>query len=316
MDENSTQNNVNDNFFVRKRKMGFILGGVVILLVVLISFFVFSKKTQNVSQKVSPNAKDTLLVTVGDQKIYKSDVQKAAREQYVSSAIDNSVLQVFLDLLIEQKILDLEAAKLGITVSQAEIDSSIYSKTASGSAKNTNLSKFARYSVLKDKIMAKQVKSVSAYTIGFWIPPLSYPQKAEYVQKREDGRKALIEAEGKLKAGEKPLDTVKYMYSKYPILGEILSFNGYLMFRRTDESVFEKPAIYTFNQKDLEKLNDPEFYNALQMMKEGEIRRIEKSDQSGGDLIQVVSVNGSGFSNYDDFLATRKKELVKMESNL
>lgn len=331
MEENSTQNQINSNFggesgpnslknklltFLRTGNLRFILGGVLILLVLLISVLAFTKKAPVTPGKVSPNAKDVLLVTVGDQKIYKSDVQKAAKEQYVSSAIDNNVLQVFLDLLIEQKILDIEASKLGITVTQSEIDNSIYSNTASSSAKSTNLNKFIKYSVLKDKIMAKQVKSVSAYVISYWIPPAPYPQEPVFSQQRIDSKKAFKEAKQKLKNNEKVSGVAEYIFDTYPSLQSILVVNGYNYNLTKDKLVFNKPRVYIYNKKEIDSSNNPAFFDALFGSNQGDIKLVAPVPEVDGSLVQIISVNKDGFISYDQFLESKKKDSLKIISQL
>lgn len=336
MDNDSTQNQVNNQsndgvaLNSLKNKLGtflgagnrrFILGGAVIILVVLISVFAFSKKTQNIPQKVSPNAKDALLVTVGDQKIYKSDVQKAAAEQYVSTAIDNKVLQVFLDLAIEHTILDQQAKKLNIIISNSDVQSRIRAdfKEASGSSIPEVFIKQTRYDLLKEKIISKRLESREANYIKFWTPSFTYEstqgltdqEKNEGKIKRIAIQKALDSIEISLKSGLSIGEVAKNIYDNFPLLKTGLAVNG-LIFNPLSFTNLERPALFIYDPKNAEK----EFDKLLFSMKPKEVKEIIYQDGSGGAVIQLVAINNGFKQDYNSWLNDQKKTLVKQYKQL
>jgi hypothetical protein len=212
---------------------------------------------------------------------------------------------LFLDRLIEQTILDLEAKKLGLSVTENEIS------IASNNATSENLREQFKYQILKNKIMSAQIKSVMAYMIGFWVRPLNDPeQKPIFAQQRTDGTKALAEVEVKLKAGMKPIDAARDAYTQYESLKHIWAFNGYLLDKPNDEHVYEVPEQFSFDKDELAALDDPEVYAALQSMPTGSVRRVMRPNGAGGVVIKLEEKTTGEFADYDTFLETRKTELV------
>lgn len=299
-----------------KRPILFAIGAIVILIIVALVAIVFlSNKKNQTNQTAQPTPKpfqnNTLLATVGEKQITFEDVMNAAKEQYTIQAIDNAVMKTFLNILIEQAILDNEAKKLNITLTEAQIKAETNGNNSEGAYT------IAKYNLLKEKIMQRQVKNVTAFTIDYWIPPYIEPQVPEYAIQRAEGAKALNEIETKFRAGESPTVIAKYISDTYPALNEILALNGYIYSKTTNQTYFTTPKIYTF---------DPEFvgagaysaqlYDTLATLKENDVAKIIKTDGSGGIALKVISVERSGYTTYDDFLAAKKKEEVKIINNI
>lgn len=261
---------------------------------------------------------EALLVTVGDQKIYRSTIEKAALEYYTKSAINNDVLKITYDLLIERLLLDIEARKESIVVSGQELEARAKQMTPPSMQTTipSDIKTAALYALIKEKLLVKYVLSKDAYTITFWIPPASYPQKPEYVIHRSDGKKLLDEAEARFKKSEDPFTVAKDLYARYSSLQNILLFNGYKIKDITDPTKFTAPKNYTFDEQKLTMLDDPEFYNPLRSAKIGEIIKINKSDDSGGALIKIISQTTGKYQSIDQLIAERKKELVIVHNRL
>ncbi len=235
------------------------------------------------------SSENPLLATVAGEKLYKGTVEEIAKEQYLPSAIDSTVTKLFLDIAVEREILDSEAKRLGIVIPPAE-------------------SKQQYYDTLKKKITAVSIESVSAYEISFWVPPpADYPQTPEYEEIRQTGKIALDEAEEKLKNKEDPLLVTQILYSRYPILQPILALNGYLIKSKVDDSVFGEPRTYVYDKRN----EGQEFYDTLFSLQKGELKKSIWTDGSGGAVIQVISVNSGSGLDYEQWLAGKKKELVK-----
>jgi hypothetical protein len=291
----------------------YLIAGVIVTLLILVGLsvlFLTRNSSKNNPMTEAPSEMDKKLVTVGDKDIYKSEVWRKANEQYSGDAIDNAILNNFLNLMIEREILDREAKELGIGVTENEI-------STSGGTTSKVVRDNVKYELLKKKIVESQVQSVLAYTLGYWIRPLSDPyQPPEFAQRRTDGASALIEAQSAINRGEAPVDVAKSIYEKYESLKPIWALNGFIVDRIEDESVYANPKLFTFNKEELEAMNDPEIYNAMAAMESGEVRRVVRSDGSGGAVIKVMEKTVGEFGDYEMFLSTRKKELVTVHDEI
>ncbi len=288
------------SFHVSKKFL--ILGALIILILFLAGFFLL----KNIQPSTSTTAQfeNTLLVTVGDQKIYKSDVIKAAGEEYAPSAITTDIQKKYLAILIERTILDQETKKLGITVTETEIAQAI----SNSSTKNTGLKAIIKYQLLKKQLIQKQITSIQAYLIGYWIPPLNYQQVPLFAQQRTIGKTALQEGKILLQNGNTPLNVVKNLYQKYPLLEKIWSINGYFVNKLTDDSLAQTPRTLTLGQTDIDK--------SLFALKTGDITILDGPNGAGASLVQVVAVNTGEFTTYENWLENRKKALVTIETAL
>src|SRR5581483_10683956 len=155
----------------------FLLVLLVILLLLIGGFIVLSsvikKQEPAPTQQVNANP---LLATVGDKKIYKSDVVSAARQQYTN--VTDKVLQQTLNLTIERDILDIVSKQSNVIVSPQEINNSLAQRL--GNATNNqipqNVVTATKYDLLKQKIMSIQVNSITASTASYWTPDSSNPE--------------------------------------------------------------------------------------------------------------------------------------------
>lgn len=290
----------------QKYKKLFLVGGVGLVIFILIIGTIIVNRSNPEPSNPVPSEMDALLAAVGNREIYKSHVWREANKQYAGDAINDEVITIVLNSMIEREILDLEAEKLGVTVTDSEISA------ASSNATNEVIRDQYKYSILKEKIMAAQVESVQAFMIGFWVRPLSDPHQLPiYAEQRRDGLLALTEAEVRLRAGDIPVDIASSLYEKYPSLQPIWAFNGYLMISENEDYLYTQPRLYTFDAEELEALKDNEVYDVMREMKPGEVRRVLRSNGSGGVVMQVTERTTGEFADYNEFFETRKSELVR-----
>lgn len=288
------------------KKTGLIVFVVILLIGLAISIY-FLRFRQDIRQHASETTSTTpqnIAAVVGTQSITKEMVQKAALEQYAEKAITPNVRKVVLDVLIERAILDQEAAKNNISITEEEM------------SQNSMGGTIGKYEILKQKITSKFTQSVEAYTIGYWVPPKNYnapltiEQKTEIAKIRLDGKRALIEAAEGLRTQD-ALTVAQNLVKKYPSLGKTLGVNGYIMSRTKDTLLMTNPRTYT---------NDPQtkgqpFFDTLFSMKAGEIKTALNSEDSGGSVIKLTKKTDAKYRTYDEYLKAKKLEMVKINTH-
>jgi hypothetical protein len=289
---------------------------VLLLLIIPLLISVLSQK----KRIAPPQPETTIIATIENQPVYLTDIQKVALEQYQPNAIDREVLRISYDIITERLILDKVAKDLNLNVSDQEVTEALNRKGTPKDEITSLLKKDTRYDLLKNKILKQEVESREAYSIGFYIASydeqqgedVSEVEKALFEQQREDGKKALVEIDRRLKEGEIPLTLAKDIYNKYPSLQPILALNGYILQTTTDESFMSVPKLYTYEK---ENVGQP-FFDAIYTMKINQITAINEDDGSGGYVIMMIGVNHASIHNYTDWLAQKKKDLVKQNVTL
>lgn len=295
------------------KKIIWILLGVAILLIVILAGYLLmrgSGSSNAPEQGAMPEELNKLLVTVGEEEIYMSQLKYAIQEEHGAVPNDKSVHEKMLQIMIERSILDQEAKKLNITVRDDEVNARI------GADAEARIKKDVRYTILKEKIMSSQAKSATYHQIGFWVPSFEYPQKPEYEVQRREVSTALTDLMAKLRNGQTPLEVTKYASTQYAELPR-LALNGTHYAPDVDPVEMENPRTMVFAEYDPEaSASDPALYNALLKAKQGDIMVVDRGDGSSGSVVQVVSVADGEFDTYDDFLTTRKNELVKVHNQI
>jgi hypothetical protein len=275
----------------------------IILFFIGIGSLLFLKNKAN---KTPPIAQfnDVLLATVGDHKIYKSEVIQAAGEQYAPNAITTPIIKKFYDIVIERTILDTEAKRLQIVITDTDVTQAINKPSINSASSKTTV----KYQLLKTAIIQKNVTSADAYLIGYWLPPLNYRQIPLFDQQRQIGKQALNEGKTMLSTGEKPLSVAKKLYDKYPVLQQILAINGVFINKLKDATVGEKPLTITKGHTDID--------TAIFSLRKGDISIVESPNGAGASLVQIVSVNSGTFKDYNDWLANKEKTEVRVITSL
>jgi hypothetical protein len=282
-----------------KRKW-LIIGGFLIVILIVLSYFMLQK----------PKQQQQPVAMIGDHPVYLEDLQKVASEQYLPTAIDEEALNTALDTLSERYILDQEAKRLSITVSDEEVRKKLSQGYTQGETIPESIKISMHYELLKDKITKEAVASRQAYTIDFYIASydeekeggFSEEEKVLFAKQRAEGAQALPEIEGRLKVGESPVTIARSIYKKYPSLQPILSVNGYILRSTTDESILAEPKIY---EEEPENQSLPLFHD-ISMMHQNEIKRVISADGSGGYVIQVKGVTEGATKTYEDWLKEKK----------
>jgi len=289
----------------------------IVLLLVIIPLLISALSQK---KKGPPKPENTIIATIEGKPVFLTDIQKVALEQYQPNAIDREVLRISYDILTERLILDKVAKDLNLNITDEEIIEALNRKGIPRNEITQLIKKDTKYELLKNKVLKQEVESRQAYSIGFYIASYDEQQGSDvtdkertlFEQQREDGKKALLEIQTRLQEGEIPLTLAKSIYRKYPSLQSVLAVNGYILQTTTDESLFNSPKIYTYEQ---ENVGQP-FFDAIYTMKLNQIIAVNEDDGSGGYVIQMVGINHSNVHNYDQWLSEKKKDLVKQNVTL
>lgn len=290
---------------------------VVIIAVTILSVLVIfrisstSQPTQNQSIMGVP---DAIMAEVGNQKIYKNDVERLALETYQREAITEEVLKIYLNIAIERILLDLEAVDLNIIIPDDEITQKLVDEELTDNQKNRDK---IFYRELKTRILEQIISSRTAHVVEYWTPSVGNPEVAsekddpKFKLQREQGRKALPLIEQKLNETPDILDATREVFSEndFKELEEIVAVNGLRISKVSDEIALRTP--YTFTTKDQEVMGI-EFYEALFNLENGETQVIFRDENAAGKLYQVTNSSQGDYNSYDQWLSQRKAEVVKM----
>lgn len=273
----------------KPKKMLFILGALILVIVLTLVAIVFVNGIRPSTKMPPQEPENKLLATVGERKIYRNDAMKIALEQYARDAVNDKVLKTALDTAIERAILDKKAVELNIYA-----------------AGGTN--KLVYYQNLRDEVISKEIGSVTANTISFWVPSFKdiYPQKPEYQQMRDLQPKVFVEATNKIKNGETMYNIGKYIIETYPVFKEQLGVNGYILSKMTNVSLMQKPITYQYDVNESNK----RLFDFMFSLKKGDIKSLVMPDGEGASLVQVVDKSTGDKITYDRWLKEKMKGVV------
>lgn len=281
------------------RKVLLLVGAVVLALVVIgvLAFILLSSQNQpqGSGQAPPPEPENVLLATVGERQIYRKDVVDVALEQYTQSGINSQIMKLALDIAVERAILDAEAEEKQIVVTDAP-------------------NKIEYYERLKGTIIAREIGSVDANVISYWVPAFGdiYPQKPEYQQMRDLTQEVLGGAVEELRAGRSTYEIGSEIVQKYPVFKDQLAVNSYILSKVSDTSLMTKPITYQYIVNDSNKL----FLDTLFAMNPDQIRLLVWPDGEGAAVIQVVNKNTGDKVSYDQWLESRKEGVTFIEENI
>lgn len=290
---------------------------IIIAIIVLSGLTIYRLNNINSSSSQKPSimgVPDEIMADVGNQKIYKNDVEKLALETYQRDAITEEVLRTYLNVAIERALLDQEAVKLNIIIPDDQVLNELISEQLEDNQKNRNK---IFYKQLKTKILEQLISSRTAHVVEYWTPSVGNPEvegedvNPKYKLQREQGRLVLPLIEQKLNETPDILDATREVMSEnnFPELAEIIAVNGLRLSKVTDEVELRTP--YTFTTKD-QQVMGIEFFEALFNLQSGETQVIFRDENSAGKLYQVINSSQGNFNTYDQWLIQRKEESVKV----
>lgn len=285
------------SFIERKGKLliGLIIG-IVLLTIIILMFFGLTKTKEKESGKMPPpEPANVLLATVGNRKIYRNDVRGIALEQYLASGIDSKIMKISLDAAVERAVLDNEANTKSIVVDEGK-------------------NRVEYYENLKNAIMLREVGTVTANTIGYWVPAFHdiYPQKPEYQQMRDLQSKVFGEAIVSLGQGKTTYDVGKSILERYPVYKDQLSVNSYRIAKTDDITLMQKPVVYQYLVNDSNKA----LMNFIFSLNKGQTKIYTWPDGEGGEIVQVVDKSFGGKVTYDQWLKEKERTVVYEQGNV
>lgn len=305
-----------------KKTIG-IIGGIIILLIILGvgTFLMLRQKPTEEGLNPPPN---DVIVTVGDQLIFRSDIEAAAAEQYSPKQINTEILKKYLKILVERTILDQEAKKLGIQVDQKEMNERIADEMKSNPRKTVSIGiqNLVKYQILQTMITERVVNSRTAYVISYWTPSSSYDQNELSTQEKQtaqiqqqQGLKAMPVIEQQLRRNVVPLTAAETIIQnpQYKELSTILAMNGYIISGTKDLSVFQYPRVYT--AKDGPSIGGF-YYDTLFSLKKGDIKLAYGKDNATAWLIKVIEATDSQYKTYNQWLTDQIQQKVAIQTPL
>ena len=288
---------------ISKKLMG-ILAVVLIAVAIPITLFVVSQR-QTITQEAAPAARPQNAVA----QVYSGYILSPELDSFVSAT--GMERAAALEMLIERKILDEESKRSGIGVTDPEVTARL---AETGIENFENMRVFAKYDILKEKILKANVEYIEAEVISFWLPPTDYPvevpaaKKQEVAIQRSLQKDVLASAEEKLAAKEDPVAIANALLVQYPSYKSILVLNGSNVSSATDEAL-RQPYIHILKKNDDKKTS---LGILLEGMNEGEAKQLEHIDGSGGMVALVTSKHTGTFDSYDAWFNDKKTKFVKL----
>ncbi len=283
----------------------------VVIILVIVFFSVSNHDNKNIN---ITNSENKPIASVGDKPIYLEDLKKVALEKNPASSTDTNAIRLAFAVLTERIILDSEAKKLNVSVSDRETEQRIITIYPTPKELSSQEKKELSYNLLKEKIMEKSVESREAYSIRAELPPYSQyrdqytTEQLEFFQQQKDAiDKLLPDVEERLRHADIFLNIAQSVYKEYPDLQAIMEVNEYNMHETKDEKLLKNPKLYFYDRKRTGDL----FFDTIFALHTQEIKLINHQSNPGGYVIMLKKINNQGIFNYDDWLAAKKKELVK-----
>ncbi len=282
--------------FLKKYNKRLLIFSVLLVVIVVIVFVASKKQEQPIVGKLPPQEpENVLLATLGDKKIYRNDAKVVALEQYLASGLTSKILRLSLDIAVERVILDSEATSKKIVVDKGK-------------------NKIEYYENLKNTIIARELGTVTANSISFWVPAFHdiYPQKAEYQQMRDLQPKVFSEAISELQKGKSTYEIGKSIIANYPVFTSQLAVNSYILSKVSDISLMKKPVVYQYLVNSSNKL----LMDFIFSMNKDQIKTLIWPDGEGAAIVQVVDKNVGAKATYDEWLKNKEKTIKFEQENV
>lgn len=284
--------------------------------------------------KHDPNA----LVYVGNEKVTKSDLNKAIYSLHFAGSPDSPTTTVndelrktLMDKLVEKKIIAQEAAKLGVSVSDSDVTAEAI-KRDSDYNRRTPDQKDIIFNNAKSDLLAEKVKDkVLSWAEGDFVMVRfdqylngSTADQSKYETDKTEADKVAKKAIYELQQGV-PFETVQKEIASNPVIGDKswqdLDLLPVLGGKATKQNMEERGGV----------LADPEFYSMLMKSEVGKVSgptlmKVKVSLDADSPnteskdgyyvLYKLNSKNKTDYSDYETWLNDKKTEYLKDKSFL
>lgn len=295
---------------------------ILLVIAIPLTLYLISQQ-QDIRQRASEGTTEvptpvstSTMATIDGQPISEQDVKAFADQAYKTVPTDPSELKTSLNQLIEKKILEKVVTDQNIEITDQDITNQLAKDDLSNFSNDPIVRENARISVMKRKIELQFTKTRTAYTVGFWLPPVGYgitltqEEQDLLAKQRADTKNALAEILKGLQAGDGSLVLAKSIVTKYPSLNTVMSVNGFLLGKTANEILLTQPTVYSF-QKGRE---DIAFFKTLFSLTQDQVALVEDpKTSSGGVVIKVTGVTDGPFDNYSAWFADQKTTRVVIQ---
>ena len=260
---------------INKKTLLLSFGLLLVVLISIVSLLFF----------YSIKMKDKVLKTVNGENIKKSDLDKRLSEAFTPSDFtkvseDKEITTNILDDLTREKIIQQEAKKLNITVSDEEITAKLSPETAQN---------LATRRIIYNQLLEEKVKDkvISWRKVNFL---LSYKDQT------------MVNYVMLVKRAENSLNLVK---SKVD--------NGMEFEKAYEEaqkdSNFDKTIVFEKNVNISSSTIDKQIYTEVSKLKKGSVSQVLNNGAGAFVLIQILEVNDSQYSTFEEWLNEKFKDM-------
>lgn len=295
---------------------------ILLVIAIPLTLYLISQQ-QDIRQRASEGTTEvptpvstSTMATLDGQPISEQDVKAFADQAYKTVPTDPSELKTSLNQLVEKKILEKVVTDQNIEITDQDITNQLAKDDLSNFSNDPIVRENARISVMKRKIELQFTKTRTAYTVGFWLPPVGYgitltqEEQDLLAKQRADTKNALAEILKGLQAGDGPLVLAKSIVTKYPSLNTVMSVNGFLLGKTANEVLLTQPTVYSF-QKGRQEIT---FFKTLFSLTQDQVALVEDpKTSSGGVVIKVTGVTDGPFDNYSAWFADQKATRVVIQ---
>lgn len=287
-----------------------LLVGIAVLAILAVSLpltIFLTQQQQNTKSGAANQITDATVVgSFNGQRFTVGDIRQIALEDYSEDQflVDNhNALTLARDTYVERKILDKAQTDLGLTVIQDQINSLV-----NDTGLNQNQ---AKYELLKQQVILKQVNYVKAVSIGYWLPPDSAGQdyasgdQAVITQQTQEGKNAINQATDAFNTGQDVLTIANSISNNYKTLAPVLSMNGskFALIPDADKQTASEPVLYEYGGTNFDDKTKTTLFGAPK----NTVVTSVADQSSGGQVVFKIIDKGTGtFSSYANWLSQKE----------
>lgn len=285
--------------------------GIILLIIGIPVGVYLTQQNQDIQQHASVDA--SVVATVDNSPITEQDLKTKANEQYNAKAITQTTLQDTLENTLTEKLIESEAKKQHIVLTDDEVTQRAEQLGGSASAQASIVAQ-ARTALLQEKLSKVLTKTREVESVGFWLPPDNYgapltaTEKQTIAAQKTQKNAVLTDIQQKFNANEEALTIAEEIQKKYPLFASLIAVNGYVLEKTPDHTVLTQPKLYTY-QDDF-KTNT--FLSQIFTMTNGQVKTVITDANAGGVVVKITNSTNGKYASFDDWLAKNKAARTKI----